>query len=416
MKPLIRASFLLAMLIAMLAGARPAMAYDGWLHGTLLFYQNQGNYCPTNRTCVGAYYLQGQFHQNIPLQDSRIYMFDAATDEVIGGSTTDNAGVFYLYWSSTAKVENAYFRWYGEHSGLAFKLLTPAGSQVRRKTSSFVPDWTSTILRQQTFTEPFVIGKSTNPDPYANVYDGAFRTWENSFSHSSLLQANFFNIPITTFENCSSGSSCAGDNYVKLGTGATVPYAYSENIAHELGHVASDQISVGQSANTCGKYDYDDNPGWNMGEEEYGCAGYEEAFATMMGDSARYLESARASADLCTGWNMGVCTTLAETNLKVNGTCPAGESRKPRAAYKFLWDVYDSGAGDDDTVSGQISWFMEPHLTFPVGTANHQRDEPFTSPRDYDGKSARDYRYWYEQIMNVSMSTMYSNNCSPVGD
>lgn len=77
--------------------------------------------------------------------------------------------------------------------------------------------------------------------------------------------------------------------------------------------------------------------------------------------------------------------------------------------------------GGCDTVAEGINgyWHLYGNMaSFPSGVADHQIDEPWSNTNynvidNYDGRSAEDYVFWYNQTF-LNVSVLRADNCSPL--
>ena len=224
-------------------------------------------------------------------------------------------------------------------------------------------------------------GSSSSPHPTANVYDGAWRTWFYSVQYSTLATTNFKNVAIWAF-NANCATSCGGGLRLDLDTSASTPYAYSARVAHELGHVVSSQTSQEKFSHPCVDYGYKGTGGWSITSPEWSCAGFEEAYATFIGDVGRYWWN--APQPIACAYETGTCSLSMEASSGVGTLCPTAseEDRWVLSSLRALWDIYDSAQdpGAAETISEPYNLIVDNNNHFTVGTANRQRDEPSRAP------------------------------------
>lgn len=82
------------LLIVGLLSAR-ASAASGTVSGYLLFFQNQGNFCPSHKSCTGAKYVESQYQTNMAVQDAKVYIRRASDHVVIGQGISSSTGNFH---------------------------------------------------------------------------------------------------------------------------------------------------------------------------------------------------------------------------------------------------------------------------------------------------------------------------------
>lgn len=73
-RPLVPLTFLIVFGTVLLGGlTQDALAATGVVRGRLMFYQNQGNYCPATRDCTHAQYTQAQYNVANPVAHVKVY-------------------------------------------------------------------------------------------------------------------------------------------------------------------------------------------------------------------------------------------------------------------------------------------------------------------------------------------------------
>jgi len=340
-----------------------------------------------------------------------------SSNRQIGSGTTDFNGNFLVRWTSSNNVTSGKVRWFAEHSGNRFKVKTGTGGR-----HTFTSG-TRTLNNGRTQTNPnswgdIRWGSSTTPHPVSNVYDGAHRTWFYSAQYSPRAIPNFVNVELRAF-NTNCPTSCANALRVDLDTGADTPYVYSARTAHELGHIVSDQVSQGREAASCNDYSRN-GAGWSITSPEHMCAGYEEAYATLVGDIGRHWFN--APQPFACGYETGVCSLNTETSSAAGGGSCDGSVEEERwvlTTLRFLWDVYDDvNDGGSESVRQTYDRVIDNQGNFAIGTANHQRDEPFAGGTlsDQDGKGQFDYLVNFETAHPVELDEADAINCFPPGD
>jgi hypothetical protein len=417
MKTIGRSLLMAALLMAalLLAPTAAHAATSGWVKGRLQFFQNQGNFCPTGRDCTGANYLQAQWHTNQPIPETVIVILDSSNRQ-IGSGSTGTDGRFLVRWTSTNTVTKGKVQWYAEHSGGRFNIRTGTGTrQVFTGATKSLTNGAS--QSNPTNWGDLRWGSSSSPHPVANVYDGAWKLWNFSAQFSSLAVTFFTGVEVRAF-NSSCPTSCAGGKLVNLDTGGGTPYSPGARVMHELGHIVSTQTHQGNDSHPCLDYSFGGNSGWSLQSQEWTCAGFEEGYATFVGDVARYWNSAVAP-DTCFP-QTDACTTMLETSSTFSCDFANGEPRWPLSVMRFLWDSYDFRSDFED-VAEPYNDLVNNQNNFAIGTANHQRDEPFSGPggslADRDGKSNFDFFVNYSDAHpGRSLFAADTNNCSPPGD
>ncbi|MDG2304727.1 MAG: hypothetical protein P8R42_08735 [Candidatus Binatia bacterium] len=395
-----------------------AEAASGVVNGRLRFYQNQGNYCPSSRTCTAARYRQADYNINSRVRDVKVYLV-AESGGVIGQGTTNSNGDYQISWYKFLwpwqSLGRARIEWYGEHRDGRFALKTSSGGRwVFWTPWSNITAGTTSSNRQSLGTRTW--GNSSSPHALANLYDGAVRMWRDSLNSSNRMRNSFNGIEIRAYDSTTCPTSCAsGPNKRIIIDSSGSAYRPQARVMHEMGHIAS---YLSKARRACVDYTFGGNAGWNMTSSEWGCAGFEEAVATFFGDRAIYW-AASPQPTSCN--SAGVCgsSTSIETSTG-SGSCVTGESRQPRTANRYLRDLYDSVNETNDGNTIGFSRFFDTLARFNNGSSNRAVDEPWnwwgTSLDDRDGRSARDFRAHIEGLTGSSTSSNFTNNCSPVGD
>lgn len=402
--------FLLLAVSSVVPGVATA-ATSGVVRGRLTYYNELGNFCPSTRTCGAARYHQASFGTDMPVKNVKVKILDSSATQ-IGTGRTDSDGWYTVSWFSGSNATQGHLNWNGEHADGRFNVRDGSGSTLVWYTNnSSITNGTTTGSPQQWGTANW--GWNGNESALSHVYAGAERTWADSFTYSGHLGTHFTNVEIRGFSS-DCPTSCASGKLVKLDTAANTPYGWSSRVAHELGHIASTQSSQQQNFNLCANYTFGGGNTWNATSAEHGCAHYEEAFATWVGDVARYWSWDSGSTDICPGVPTGACATLAEpSTVALGGTCALNEDRTMQSTLKFFWDVYDSG-NDSESVQEDYWQIVFNNTRFAVGTANRQRDE--WQAGDLDGRGTFDYYWNYWTGRSVSLTNPWWNNCAPVGD
>ncbi|MCG8557605.1 MAG: hypothetical protein MJD61_20300 [Proteobacteria bacterium] len=405
----------------------------GVVIGKLSYYNELSNYCPSTRACTGARYTESQFQTYQPMANTTVYITDPNSQAQWGVGQTDDSGNFEIsWWNNYPQGQPSYatLQWKGAHANNRFYIRDGAGASLDWR-AGFIHQHGTTIWDPQDLGE-IGIGSNGSEDPLAHVYAGAERTWRDSFQYSNRLAQNYGSTQVRAFNTICSTSCAVSATLIHLDTDPRTPFAFSGRIAHELGHTASHRLSREGNSNACGNYSYGSasNGWWSLWTPEWTCAGYEEAFATWIGDVARYWYD--SDPDIC-GAFIGPCPTMAEPSLGApggggcsdcsgcsGGNCPPAnqtdcDGRHVGNMVKFLWDLYDTNE-DSETLSEPYNRICDNNFNWMVGTGNGLRDEPFGSPNDWDGKAARDYSTLYVINYGVSPLPAYNNNCAAPGD
>lgn len=184
--------------LGLLAAATPAHATtSGWVKGKITFYQNQGNYCPSTRTCTGANYLQASYQTGQPAAHTKVYVVDSS-DRAIGSGVTDINGNFSIPWQSSNNANSGHFYWSFEHKDNRFNVRSGTGAQWVAWTSNIsLPNGTTQATATNFGT--IVWGNAASPHAVANVNDGAWRMWNYALSYSGIMNSNFTNVEIRAF-------------------------------------------------------------------------------------------------------------------------------------------------------------------------------------------------------------------------
>ena len=424
-------------IMSWVALATPAFAAtSGTVSGTLTFFQNQGGACPDfagTANCTGWQYTNSEFQTVQPIAHVKFVIFDDLGNQ-IGASYTNNAGYYSTSWTSAAGRTAGWLEWYGEYSDNTFYLRNSDGTNKVRM-------WTPTKALKpgkvsHWYTDQW--GQAGSAEPVSNVYDGARRGWENSFSYSGTLVTNFTNVEIRVFggappmQTCP--TSCAVDSvgppyviYIDSNMLVT-PFEPTARVAHEMGHIASAATSQGGFRHVCAGGTsrlWDGVDGWSWNSPEYTCFSWEESFANFTAQVSRVWYNA-VNPTTCADGDLASCTIPLETSSYPN--CQTNEGREEVSMERFLWDAYDASSSGDygglDTISDPYGWLLDNNGNFVVGTGLYQRDRPWNGTTQsatlvqsqQDGRSAYAYNYNYQNWAGHGLSYQYSLNCSPPAD
>lgn len=404
-------------------GFGPCECYDpppqscGYIAGTLQFNQWQGGFCPTTRDCTGASYLQAEFGTYVALRDTKFQIL-AESGSLIGSGATDANGNFIASWciSGTVSTVDARVTWRAEHKDNRFFVRDANGTAYALNSTAFQLLAGTTSGSPQRLANPLRWGQPGLPNPVANIYDGAWRTW-NSLRVANRTLGALNNLEIRADSTvCPTSCAFGESNLIHLDLNAE--YSPQARVMHEIGHIVSHRASKDGGFRSSGAYCFPNTGsgcGWTFDTEEWASVGFEEGFATFLGDTALYVKNATrphtcyASAQACASGYF---------EIDITGTCVAGQNRWPITVSRYLWDVYDSSADRiGENVDRSLSEILDTIYAFPNGEDNHQKDEPWFGSNldDLDGRSAEDFRYHLHQA-GVSTYEAFQGNCSPVGD
>ena len=229
-------------------------------------------------------------------------------------------------------------------------------------------------------------------DEVANLYDGAYRTWDNVLSTSWRLSNFFTNVIIRMDMSISKLDSAANKRIYIDSTSYRQP---QERIGHEMGHLASyiasraSRSNYGQESLSCG-YGGD---GWYTDSIEVECTAFEEGLASYVGTMALYSEVA---TNVRTCWSDDHCfpgSSATSYPVEFNTGCTCGRG-KPQNSLAYLWDVTDSS----DSVNLSFSDVVTALYSYDEGCGNHQVNEQYTADGSWDwdnvnGRSSYDFYY-----------------------
>lgn len=417
------------LLTLILASSGYASAHSGTLSGSLVFYQNQGNYCQDSINCTGANYTEDDhFDHFLPIPDTKVYVI-TQYGTVSGQSTTDANGDFSINWNDgSVPGIIRYFAWRYEHEDGRFRITNMSGTT--QQYSGFA--WNN---GHSYHIGDVTLGNSGAPHALANVYDGARMMWDNTLSSSSVMQNYFTNVQIRAFEpaGCLDGggnpipgccpTSCANGPNKRIRLDANAAYQPQSRVMHEMGHLASYLASPAQAFNGIASYCYDGESapcGWDVETEENGSVQFEEGIATHFANVALYAQNA-ATPRHC--FSSGPCSSASANNLELSlGTsCGADVNRHPIQAMRYLWDVYDNNSdytGESKALSGWTSYTYMGGFGSGIGEngKNEAWNATLTGIVEADGRSAKD---WLDVLLSTAgqnTNTQFTNNCTPVGD
>jgi hypothetical protein len=398
----------------------PPPVASGTASGQLAFFNHQGNFCPTGRDCFGAKYTQAEFNAVLPVRETRVYIRRASDARIIGQGATDAAGNFSIGWTipNSSDDVSADLIWVGEQKDGRFAVRSDTGAQYVFWTFPF-----TLHNGGSDFIGTLVWGDAQNPNPLANVYDGAWRAW-SEFSLSNRMLAYFNNVELRAFSSqCPTSCAFGADNRVFLDPDSA--YEPQARVMHEMGHIASYRSNRDQQRNVQTDYCFPnqggDGCGWTMNGPEWASVGFEEALATFYADTSLYSPWARAphsclaSAVACGDGFFNIEESHAQ--------CGADENRWPLTTMRYLWDAFDSNVDiAGETLQRNNYEFFDTINAFDNGNANHQKDEAVCcdffgacSLCRRDGRASSDFRANWA-VWGTDSTFAFTNNCSPVGD
>jgi hypothetical protein len=408
----------IVLVTAVLLGASTnAEAFSsGVAQGRLLFYNQQGNFCPASRDCYGAKYTQAEWMTNLGVSDAKVYLRNLQ-HQVIGQGVTDAAGNYIISWfdPSTGPYHQpftqAYLVWHLEHKDGRFVVKQANGNAFSFQTGV---QWIgpSTWMGNATWGGP---GAPSLP---ANLYNGAWRSWYHSLSQSNLLVSYFGGVDIR-FAAGECATSCANGilNTIWMNPGSEL--SPQSRILHEMGHLASVKSSSGHARlQAFNVYGYPGNNAqvWNMEEPEFGSAQFEEALATFFGDAALYYPWA-ATPHTC--FSDAPCSP-GQLNIEqgMGVACGVDVNRWPINNVRYFWDLYDYNQDyPGETMMLSIGNIADSNSLLPDGYDNGGKNEPFFMfwMDDNDGRSSRDF---HDRLMisGTVTTSQIINNCGMVGD
>lgn len=401
-----------------------ALAASGTVTGQFFYFENEGNFCPTNRNCTGAKYVQSQFNTSMPVADTKVFVKRASDGVVIGQGSTNASGTFTVSWSTGffdfSQTVSATFTWIAEHKDMRFYVRHADGSQRNFFT------WAVNITNgANTNVGGFTWGWSGNPDPYANLYGGAWRMWALSLGQSNRMVSYFSNVQILG-ETDPSGGNHADVFGNKVFISPAGSYAPQSTIMHEMGHIASFRASRDQNVQTgvgnllaypntaCGPTDC----WWDLPTSEWEAAAFEDSMATHLADVGMYFANAPQPHSCISA---SACGTNSY-NLETSGgtSCGTGQNRTVLNHMRYHWDNYDSLSDyTGENLSRGVWEAIDTINAFDNGYGNRQKNEPFATNSwnldDWDGRSDVDFREnWI--TFGTNSSTQLSNNCGSAGD
>jgi hypothetical protein len=409
----------------------------GAVEGRLLFYQNNGSFCPSGigRNCTGTTYPQSQNKTFRPVKNARLVLV-SPTSGFSGFGSTDANGNFQVGWVATSPphVPNGSLQFRGHKDGL-FKLVGADGQEYSLIVGS-VP------LRDGETVQvgDLKVGSADAPNALFNYYDAANHAWEFALKTSNEIANSWGTVELRgiyqndgdpsddepeCYDTCASGR----DSYMKLGPASDFQM---QTVAHELGHIASHKINPFRNA---GDYEYpvrcilvpDEEDCTGNGHSnvspEWQHVQFEEGFSSFVATAALNTQLApdpyfcAQTATYC----IGVELAMEPSKGRYPNECTQAEARAENQVTRFLWDVYD---GVNDTAAGgqaynetfrfSFAQIVEAVASFSSGTFDRQDDEQLNTARTAfdarDGRNARDFElYFQDPLGSIALARQF--NC-----
>jgi hypothetical protein len=410
---------LVTVILGAFLSASRANAAGGVIRGTMLFYQNQGGFCPSGRNCTGATYLQSEFNTGVKIGDIKVYVRDQ-NSAIIGQGTTDWAGNFTVSWFRATMPTSATVEWASEHKDTRYRITTPDGVYLYRGI------WNISLVDGTTALAPqnlggAIWGWSGAPDQVLNAYDGAWKMWNYALLYSLRMTNYFTNVQIRAFSNtvpAQCPTSCALNGVVQLDTGAA--FAPQARVMHEMGHIARER-SRQWTPVTYYAYPATTSGGsWSLNTQEWLAPAFEEGIATFIADVALYWYNAPAphtcfaSAAACPTGNFNT-----ETSDPAGFCTTASQVRWPLSQVRYLWDNYDTqndGVNYGESIQRPYSEFFEVLANYTSGYGDHHSDEPYlpggSTIDDLDGRSALDFSFYNNSLYGLIDFSSWGPNCA----
>jgi hypothetical protein len=420
--------------------ARPALAANGTVTGTVFVHIQNGGYCsltgptrdctgamyvstcPPGRECQGAYNDPTRYNDWTRVKHAAMYVYSegAVPDGQIGWGETDDAGYFNISWSYPGNLphpDQSYIAWLPTDSEGRFRVAYTNGSL------RVYPSWTVTLQDGQTYNFG---GMGWGTDDWNNTYWGAAMAWYTNLIGSGWMQNQYWveirgftdhAIPGFIDEDCP--SSCAvGAHKIVLDEHAG--FSPQARVMHEMGHTAIQTEKAWSGFKPNFSYLRDNQPGWDYTSYEYKATAWEEADASFLANSTLYWPNApepyTCYAPL--GFN---CTYWYNVEFDTWGpSCTTDEGRQAISGMRMLWDIWDDIPDGNDNVSeGWNYWWQlwDVLWYYPSGTGAIQADAPWNANRtawtEPDQRSGELYAYHYLHTYGVVTSQVRTQNCYP---
>lgn len=442
--------------VAILIGAASARAQvtSGQVTGLVTFMSLNANFCDASQgqNCSGATYTDANFNTSLPIANAVVDILDNNSN-VIGTGATQSNGRFHISWDSAGHPAPTFltFQWWSIDAGGRYAVNDTNGAP-------FLFTGTKQIEPQPGDPERDFGKLIWFNNGQANVYAAAQNTVVALLENATLV-ANLMNVDIRVFYGAGAAgplgvcpTGCAG---IAAGGVPTVQLSTNDKfmnqsrVQHELGHIAGRLLSprkligdycfpdTGAAGGVCTDSDGDgvtQARSWNLTTPEWGNDGFEEAFATFIGDRVIYGQSATQPTTCISAAACSATASLSQVETSTGngnvGICPQNNQAMRRSALiidRYLRDIYDSSNDSSTCAAGTAAtcqWtapsYNDTHhrsfaemlnviSRFPAGTQNHERNEPFvtgstTVINDREGFNCDDYMF------------VYINNGTPVID
>ncbi len=391
------------------ASSSSAFAAGGVVSGTIRTWVKLNLACNPNvgnSYCTGARYTISQFDSYQPIKNAVVVVKDSSSGDVIGEGFTNASGNFAVSWYRSSHPGTIHIEWYPEHRDNRFRVLTKGGNRWVFWSSGFTAADGTTSSSPQVAPVGLSWGTSSAPHSVANTYYAAEQMWDDALSASALMVARFTNEKIK-LGDWGGQSMVASDNNIHIDTTHALEF---DTITHEMGHEASDEASG--DFKFCGAYGRDGVDGHSLTSPEWQCASFEEGVATFLGSRALY-------------WQTAYEPIMFGMNLEnPNGySCSGTQNRWEVMTSAFLRDFYDARNDASDATSTGYGRIFDVLDAFGGGEGNRDKNEPWKRFKlnldDKDGRSAEDFRWVAvnrEGFSESTMNSLYTLNCSPVGD
>ena len=394
-------------LVFTMAVPQVADAASGYVRGYWKLYQNQGNYCdPATRNCTGSQYLKSEYHTNVPIENTKLYVKDQ-NGVVIGQGTTSSSGYFIIQWNRVSAPTSVRVYWSLEHKDNRFRVRSSNGGTYSYWTSSI----TGTTNGSSIYTGTWYVGNSTTPSGIANIYNGAQRMWYDALNYSARMQNNFTDLQIRAYPtDCPTACAKTSSNRIHMPSGSE--FRPQARILHEMGHIASYKSRPRQL--TPGSYCYPGTGsgcGWSFTSEEWRGHSLEEGRATFFGDVAIYWHWA---VDPRSCNSSGQCSA-STFSLEPADSCSGKKGRHAINHDRYMWDIYDT-VNDGETVSTPYYSFFDTLGAIPSGTSWGQTESFLNGSGSVDSWDSFHPWEWRNAMLNhysgaLETSSVYFLNC-----
>lgn len=419
----------------------PARAVTGYVTGSWQFWNQNGNYCPSNNDCVGAWYTQSMYDTPLPISNGSVWIIDTS-DAIIGTGSTDDNGNYTVAWSRSTFPSQIGVVILPYHKDGRFFLADASGLLIN-DWFGFFNTAASTSPSAPQDVGSHTVGSSNDPSWYDNAYWAIEWQWRFTMSVVGILQTNLTYVEIRGFADVISGylpysmdtceTSCAWGPTKKVHLDDNAGLAPQARAMHEVGHIASYVTHPWQLANGSGtifgvNMSYGGS-GWSPYGPEWGSGAFEEAWATHYGSATFWADDAETpttclSTNHCYDPYTGEpaeATDLEATSYPYStNNCGSAESRWPLSAMRYFWDVFDNHndcIGDTySAAQGQWADHFYNLAWYPEGTGVDQIDETWNSARtsvtEPDGRGSSSYM-WNYYANAADTYFLWEDNCSP---